>query len=57
MFPVGESLAISGKFESFDNIIQITHPDYVVKPPDVLEIPNVEPIYSLNVRGFSKNHV
>ena len=47
MFPVGESIAISGKFESFDNIIQITHPDYIVKPTDVLEIPNVEPIYAL----------
>ena len=47
MFPVGGSLAISGKFESFDNIIQITHPDYILKPTDVLEIPNVEPIYAL----------
>ena len=54
MFPVGESIAISGKFESFDNIIQITHPDYIVKPTDVLEIPNVEPIYALT-QEFLKN--
>ena len=47
LFPIGEYIGISGRFESFDNIYQITHPDYIVKPNNITEIPTVEPIYPL----------
>lgn len=46
-FPVGEERIVSGKLDRFETIPQILHPDYVVPPERVLEIPEFEAIYPL----------
>ena len=47
IFPVDCVRVISGKVESFDSVIQMTHPEFVVEENKISEIPNVEPIYPL----------
>ena len=47
IFPIDEVRVISGKAESFDSVIQMTHPEFIVKEDKILEIPKVEPIYPL----------
>ena len=48
LFPIGDKVLISGKLEYFEGRAQITHPDYVLKPGDEVQVPLVEPIYSLS---------
>ncbi len=43
--PVGEKRFVSGKIESFNNMLQMSHPDYIVK--DLKGVPQYEPIYGL----------
>ncbi len=45
--PEGETRVISGKVEAFDGALQIAHPDYILPPNDVDEIPDYEPVYRL----------
>ena len=48
LFPIGDKVLISGKLEYFEGRAQITHPDYVLKPGDEVQVPLVEPLYSLS---------
>ncbi|WP_341808938.1 ATP-dependent DNA helicase RecG [Wolbachia endosymbiont (group E) of Neria commutata] len=49
LFPVGASVIISGKLESFAEYLQITHPDYVsLNINQFKEIACIEPVYQLN---------
>ncbi len=45
--PIGAERIISGKLESFNGTLQISHPDYIVRPEDVNKIPNKEAVYPL----------
>ncbi|GFE50138.1 ATP-dependent DNA helicase RecG [Roseobacter cerasinus] len=45
--PTGSRRIVSGKVESFDNIPQMVHPDYIVAEEDAGRIPAFEPVYPL----------
>ena len=48
IYQLGKKLIISGKFESFNGLGQIVHPDYVLPiKKDKIKIPKIENIYSL----------
>ena len=54
--PIGETRVIAGRVEIFNDMLQIVHPDYVIKVPDdgseplshAGEILEVEPLYPLS---------
>ena len=56
LFPIGDKVLISGKLEYFEGKAQITHPDYVLKPGNEVQVPLVEPIYSLSA-GITQKFV
>lgn len=45
--PVGEERIISGKIERFNNMLQMSHPDYIVHPDQADQILGIEPVYPL----------
>jgi len=45
--PVGETRLISGKIETYDGELQMTHPDYMVTPDQSDSIPSFEAVYPL----------
>ncbi len=45
--PTGEVRLISGRVEVYNDQLQMSHPDYMLKPTEKDEIPAVEPIYPL----------
>lgn len=45
--PVGEKRIISGRLESFNGGLQMTHPDHIVDPDDQQGLPLFEPVYPL----------
>lgn len=45
-FPLGQKRVISGKIEAFDGVLQIVHPDHVLKDGEELP-PSFEPVYPL----------
>ncbi len=45
--PVGAKRVISGKVEHFDGRAQIVHPDFILPPGEVGQIPDFEPVYRL----------
>ncbi len=47
ILPTGARRVVSGKVELFDGVAQMVHPDHVLAPEDVAEIPDFEPIYPL----------
>ena len=47
IYKVGNRVFVSGKFENFNGIGQIAHPDYVVKETEKKLIPLFQPIYPL----------
>ena len=52
--PLGEERFISGKIERFGQNVQMTHPDYIVKPDERDKIPLIEPVYPLTAGVSSK---
>ncbi len=46
-FPAGQRRIISGRVELFDGIAQMTHPDYVLRPDGIEDLPEYEPVYPL----------
>ena len=46
-FPVGEQRYISGEISWFGVEPQMTHPDYVVRPDELDQMPEIEPVYPL----------
>ncbi|ATI41889.1 ATP-dependent DNA helicase RecG [Pacificitalea manganoxidans] len=47
LLPVGARRLVSGRLETFDNILQMPHPDHVRSPEDGAAIPDFEPLYPL----------
>ena len=47
VLPLGSTRLISGKVESFDQLIQIAHPDYILEVEESASIPAIEPVYPL----------
>lgn len=45
--PVGAERVISGKLERFNNALQMSHPDYIVRPEEIDKILGVEAVYPL----------
>ncbi|MCB1328971.1 MAG: ATP-dependent DNA helicase RecG, partial [Maritimibacter sp.] len=45
--PTGQKRLVSGRLELFDNIAQMVHPDYILRPGQADQIPDFEPIYHL----------
>lgn len=45
--PVGEERVVSGKLESFNGILQISHPDYIVRVNEIDKVLGIEPVYPL----------
>lgn len=47
LLPVGTERIVSGMVESFNDGLQITHPDHVVPPDRQAEVMTIEPVYPL----------
>ncbi len=47
ILPTGARRLVSGKVELFDGLAQMVHPDHVLEPGEVDEIPDFEPVYPL----------
>ena len=47
VLPTGQDRIVSGKVELFDGLANMVHPDHVVAPADVAEIPVFEAVYPL----------
>ena len=45
--PIGERRIISGTAEIFNDRVQIAHPDYILSPAQIEQLPSFEPIYPL----------
>ncbi len=45
--PVGETRYISGRIERYNDVTQMTHPDYIVAPENRADLPLLEPVYPL----------
>lgn len=43
--PIGQKRVISGKFEIYDNVLQITHPDYIVSEDQLHSVAKIDPVY------------
>jgi ATP-dependent DNA helicase RecG len=48
LLPLGEARAISGRMELYGQELQIVHPDIVVPPDEIDDIPEREPVYPLS---------
>jgi ATP-dependent DNA helicase RecG len=47
MLPVGSKRVLSGKIERYKDRLQMTHPDYILAPEELGELPLLEPVYAL----------
>jgi len=58
IYKIGKKVFVSGKFENFNGLGQIVHPDYVITEDQINKIPLIETIYPLfqgiNQRFISK---
>ena len=45
--PAGATRIISGKIEKFNNLLQMSHPDYILRPEDADKMPKIETVYPL----------
>ncbi len=45
--PEGEERVISGRIERYGEVLQMTHPDYIVAPNAAGDLPLLEPVYPL----------
>jgi ATP-dependent DNA helicase RecG len=46
--PTGQKRVVSGKIEVFDSVVQMVHPDHIVRPEEAMELPAFEPVYPLH---------
>ncbi len=56
LLPTGQRRLVSGKVELFDNIVQMVHPDHVLRPEEAGELPLFEPVYPLTA-GVTQRQV
>ena len=47
LLPLDESRVISGRLESYDGRLQMTHPDHVAPVEGGADVPDIEPVYPL----------
>ncbi|PSL17387.1 ATP-dependent DNA helicase RecG [Shimia abyssi] len=47
MLPTGARRIVSGKVELFDGVAQMVHPEFMLEPEALAEIPEFEPVYPL----------
>ncbi len=47
VLPVGQKRVISGKIERFRDSLQMAHPDYILPPEEMAELPQHEAVYPL----------
>ena len=47
VLPVGQKRIISGKVERYRDKLQMAHPDYILPPEELAELPLQEPVYPL----------
>lgn len=47
VLPVGQKRIISGKLERFRDKLQMAHPDYILAPEEIAELPQHEAVYPL----------
>lgn len=47
LLPTGQRRVLSGKAEFFDGLVQMPHPDHVVREDEADSIPSFEPVYPL----------
>lgn len=45
--PIGETRIVSGKIEEYGGKLQMPHPDHILKPSELAELPLLEPVYPL----------
>jgi ATP-dependent DNA helicase RecG len=48
LLPLGQKRIVSGKFEKFDGILQMIHPDYITTLDKASEVRIIEPVYPLS---------
>ena len=53
LLPEGERRLVSGKVESFGGMMQMVHPDHVLRPEEAGRLPDHEPVYPL-VAGLTQ---
>ncbi|HVP85388.1 MAG TPA: ATP-dependent DNA helicase RecG [Rhizomicrobium sp.] len=53
--PVGSQRVVSGRIEQFRDQLQMAHPDFIVPPEQVNELPQHEPVYALTEDLTAKN--
>ena len=51
--PTGQRRIVSGRLELFDNVVQMVHPDHILRPEEAAELPQFEPVYPLT-QGLSQ---
>jgi ATP-dependent DNA helicase RecG len=56
LLPVGERRYVSGIIELYDGMLQMVHPDRILREEDLAKVPLVEPVYALT-EGLSLNIV
>ncbi|WP_050528219.1 ATP-dependent DNA helicase RecG [Pseudorhodobacter aquimaris] len=47
LLPTGEKRLVSGRIESFEGIVQMVHPDHVLRVEEAGDLPAFEPVYPL----------
>ncbi|GGB07814.1 ATP-dependent DNA helicase RecG [Allosediminivita pacifica] len=47
ILPTGQARVVSGRVEFFDGVAQMVHPDHVLLPDEVEDMPAYEPVYPL----------
>ncbi len=56
LLPTGQERVVSGRVEMFDNILQMVHPDHVLRLDEAGTLPAFEPIYPL-VAGVTQRQI
>jgi ATP-dependent DNA helicase RecG len=56
LLPTGQRRLVSGKVELFDGVAQMVHPDHVLRPEELSELPAFEPVYPLTA-GLSQRQI
>jgi len=47
LLPTGQRRIVSGRVEIFDNVLQMAHPDHILRPEQAEVLPGYEPVYPL----------
>jgi ATP-dependent DNA helicase RecG len=47
LLPTGQRRIVSGRIEAFDLVLQMVHPDHVLRPDEAEGLPAFEPVYPL----------